>query len=137
MPGRFTALALVTLTACHLSHERSTPDADAPASGDGAAVGCDEGKLRTSGMAEPFAAGNRCEFLVVCSSEYVAGRLEEEIVVRFPSMTCSGRPDGACDGDAVSSCIAYLGTLDEDQYSTGCELTLMDEVTSLVCAGDI
>jgi hypothetical protein len=88
-------------------------------------------------MPSRVTAASRCEFLLVCSGEHIAGRLEEEIVVRFPAMACSGRPDDACDEGAVSSCIAYLGTLDAEQHAAGCELTLMEEISSLVCAGDL
>ena len=131
------SLILVLATGCYLSGGRG---GDAPvdaSTGEDVAVACEEAKLRTSGMAEPFAVGGRCEFLVVCSSEIITGRLAEEIVVRFPSMTCSPRPDYSCDADAASSCIAYVGTLDAEQYAAGCELTRMEEVTSVVCAGDL
>lgn len=138
MWSRVAALVgCLTCAGCHLSDDRTHSGSDATTPDDPGTDACAEEKFRTSGMAEEFGIGARCEFLVVCADEPISGSLEEAIVVRFPTMTCSFHPDYSCDRAAVSSCIAYVGTLSAEQYDSGCELSLMGVVTSIVCAGDL
>ncbi len=138
---RASAIALVLLLpGCYLSHglpagADASPGRDAGSvSHDAGARACDESKLRTSGLVEPWAPGSRCETLVACldTSEAI-----DAARVAFPGMECRDGIDPACAGIAASSCSLFVGTLSSADYDAACALTLRDDVAALVCAGDL
>lgn len=131
---RAASIALVLLApGCYLSHG-VTEGADADAPPDTTSTACDESKLRTSGLVEPWARGSRCELLVACvdtSEAMVAAQSS------FPGLACRDGIDPACVGAAPTSCMVHVGTLSDAEYDAACALTLRDDVAALVCAGDL
>ena len=141
-----TTFLLFAMPGCYLSHGRgeSRPDAG-PARRDAGVIttdagvittdagDCDRSKLRTSGLAEDFALGARCEFLVVCMEVPRFDLVRAD----FPDARCDPPLDFACGGEGNDSCVANVGVLDEAEVDAGCALTLVTEVVAVVCAGDL
>jgi hypothetical protein len=124
-------LALL-LAGCYASHGRGDAlDAGRFDAGRVDPGTCDESKLHTSGLAESFALGAQCEFLVAC---FDAPR---DDLFELAGATCTGEVDYACGDRGVRSCIAHVDTIDEAEHALGCMLTLAPEVNAVVCAGDL
>ncbi len=131
-------LALSLLVAgCYQSHRVAEMDAglrrDAGAGPD-AALACDESKLRTSGLVEPWAPGSLCDVLVACVS---TGEAMDAARAAFPGLLCRDGIDAVCVGVGPTSCSVSVGTLSGAEYDAACALTLRPDVAALVCSGDL
>lgn len=119
---------------CYLAHGPST-GVDAAARPDaGVASACDESKLRTSGIVEPWAPGSFCDLLVACVS---TGEAMDAARAAFPGLACRDGIDAVCVGVGPTSCSVSVGSLTDAEYEAACALTLRSDVGALVCAGDL
>lgn len=95
---------------------------------------CDESKLRTAGLVEPWAPGSFCDVVVACVGTAEAMDATREA---FPELVCRDGLDALCVGVGPTSCSVGVGTLSSAQYDAACALSLRDDVGALYCAGDL
>ena len=119
--------AVLASSGCYLSHGASDAERDAGAA-------CEESKLRTSGLVEPWAPGSFCDVLVACVGTSAA---MDAARASFPELTCRDAIDPVCVGVAPTSCSVRVGTLSNADYHAACALTLRSDVAALVCSGDL
>lgn len=93
--------------------------------------------IGTSGMAEAFDLGARCEFLVACSTrELPSGRLPP-LREWFPDARCGNGTTWGCPDGTASFCEAYVDVLDPSEVIAGCALSLVPDIDALLCGGDL
>lgn len=129
-----SVIGVLFASGCYLAHGLA-PGPDASARRDaGAASACDESKLRTSGLVEPWAPGSFCDILVACVR---TGEAMDAARAAFPGLACRDGIDAVCVGVGPTSCAVSIGTLTEADYEAACALTRRPDVNALVCSGDL
>ena len=138
---RLVIAAALLASGCYLSHSptdgdagTTRRDAGAPTVDAGITTACDESKLRTSGIVEPWGPGARCEELIACVG---TGEAMDAARAAFPGLVCRDGLDALCVGVGPTSCSVFVGALSATQYEAACALTLRDDVGALYCAGDL
>jgi hypothetical protein len=116
------------------------PEDEAPA------PSCDDTKMRTSGMAESFAQGARCDFLYLCTALADREPFESLVLEHFPEAECAegrdclehmGAEICACDEGATGHCKLWIEEIDAEEAAAGCTLSRNRQVNHLTCAGDL
>jgi hypothetical protein len=99
---------------------------------------CAPAKFRgTSGIAEPFAVGNACEFLIACSQQPLAAGLSENFLAEFPDARCEDGSTFGCPAGTASYCQLFIETVDSMEAVAACRLSTQTSVERLICGGDL
>lgn len=102
-------------------------------------AGCDTTKIwGTSGMAEPFQAGARCEFLILCSTESLAASgLSELMAGYYADARCGDGSAIGCPAGTASFCEPYIEQVDTVDIAAACSASRLDDVHRILCGGDL
>jgi len=91
----------------------------------------------TSGMAEPFALGASCEFLIACSTQPIDAGLGPAFLAHYPDARCIDGGTFGCPTGTASHCEAFIRIVDESDALAACAISLEETVERIICGGDL
>jgi hypothetical protein len=92
----------------------------------------------TSGMAEAFDLGARCEFFIACApTNLSANDLDETVRGYFPEARCGDGTTFGCPDGTASFCEVYIEDVDASEVVAACAVSLVEGVRRIFCGGDL